>query len=89
MRFRRHRRLLAVVALVALAGCSRHSDSSAATADPDLIADQLEAKAANYAMLADNSTNSEAAVALENASDALDESSANVRAAANPDDAVQ
>lgn len=75
------------VALIASAGCSRQPETSAATANAEVIADQLEAKANNYAMMADQSTNSEAALALENASVSLDQQSANLRAAADPQDA--
>lgn len=75
------------IALIASAGCSRPPETSAATANAEVIADQLEAKANNYAMMADQSTNSEAALALENASISLEEQSANLRVAADPQDA--
>lgn len=75
------------IALIASAGCSRQPETSAATTNAEVIADQLEAKANNYAMMADQSTNSAAALALENASVSLDEQSANLRVAADPQDA--
>ena len=76
--------ITAATLLLATAACSKQTESSAATANAEAIADQLEAKANNYAMQADQSSNREAAVALENASDMLDQQSANVRAAASP-----
>ena len=80
----------AALLLLAASACSRKEpESSAATASAEALADQLEAKANNYAMQADGSDNSELAVALENASDRLDEQSANLRAAASPNEGVK
>lgn len=77
----------AALLLFATAACSKGTpESSAATANAEALADQLEAKANNYAMQADGTDNSELAVALENASDRLDEQSANLRAAASPNE---
>jgi hypothetical protein len=75
--------------LLALSACSKQPESSAATANADAVADRLQARATNLEMMADNSVDSQAAVALENESDALDEQSANLRAAANPNEAVK
>jgi gas vesicle protein len=78
---------IAILLLLGTAACSgKQPESSAATANAQALADQLEAKANNYAMQADDTDNSELAVALENASDRLDEQSANLRAEASPNE---
>jgi len=82
--------LLAAALLLAATACSRpQPESSVATANADALADQLEDKANNYAMLADDATNGEAAIAMENASASLDQAAANLRAEASPGEAVK
>jgi hypothetical protein len=75
---------LAAAILFVLSACSQEPQPGSATANAEVLADRLEAKADNYAMLADNAADGDAAVALENASATLDEESANLRAQANP-----
>lgn len=70
--------------LLATVGCSRQPEQGTPAANADAVADQLEAKANNYSMMADNTADTEAALALENASGSLGEQSANVRAEAHP-----
>lgn len=80
--------IAATVLLLAPAACSRQPET-AATANADAIADQLQNKANNYSMQAEDLTNSDAAVALENVSDTLHEQAANMRAEASPDEGVK
>ncbi len=77
--------VLAAAILFGLSACSQEPQPGSATANAEVLADQLEAKADNYAMLADNSADSDAALAFENASATLGDQSANLRAQANPD----
>ena len=71
---------LAAVLLISTIACSREPESSAATANAEALADQLESKANNYAMMADDATNGAAIEAMENASAALDDAAAGLRA---------
>lgn len=80
---------LAAAILLGTTACSREPESSAATANADVLADQLQAKANNYSMMADDTVNAEAADALENASASLSDRSANLRAGADPDEGVK
>lgn len=80
--------ILAASALLASAACSRQP-SGAATANAEAIADQLEARADNLETMTGNSVSGEVATALENDAAVLDEHSANLRAAANPDETVK
>lgn len=75
---------IAGATLLATSACTPKPKDGSAAANADAVADQLEAKANNYSMLADNSVDTEAVIALDNASGSLGEQSANVRAAANP-----
>ena len=78
--------LVAAAAVLAVGGCSKQPEQGTPAANAAAVADQLEAKANNYSMLADNTADSEAALALENASGSLGEASANARAQANPNE---
>ena len=81
---------LAAALLLAATACSKQEpESSAATANADALADQLQNKANNYSMMADDATNAEAAIAMENASASLDQTAANLRAEASPNEAVK
>lgn len=71
------------ISVAALAGCSVSSGGDTAIANADMVADNLEARADNLEMLADSSENSDAAIAMENLSDQLDEDAANVRDSAD------
>jgi hypothetical protein len=75
---------IAAAILLVLPACSQEPQPGSATANAEALAARLEAKADNYAMLADNAAVGEAAVALENAPAVLDDQSANLRAQANP-----
>lgn len=81
--------LLATALFLTVTGCSKEPESSVATANADALADALENKANNYSMLADDASNAEAAVAMENASASLDQTAANLRAEASPNEAVK
>ena len=84
--------LLAVVAgttLFAVGACTPKPKDGTAAANADAVADQLEAKANNYSMLADNTASSSEALELENAAGSLGEQSANVRAEAHPKQGVK
>ena len=83
------RAALVAASLLLASACSKEAQPGSATANAEAMADQLEAKADNYEMLADNSADSGQAMGLENAASTLDETSANLRAEANPKDAMK
>ena len=78
------RAAFAAASLLVVSACSSEPQPGSAAANADEIADRLEANADNYEMLADNSADTDAAIALENESSALDDEAANLRAQANP-----
>ena len=80
---------LVAASLLFTSACSKEPQPGSAAANADALADQLEAKADNYEMLADNSADTDQAMGLENAASTLDETSANLRAQANPKDAMK
>jgi hypothetical protein len=80
---------LTAATMLVVSACSQEPEPGSATANADAMADRLEAKADNYAMLADNSADTDTAIALENASATLDDESANLRAQANPKDSMK
>lgn len=76
--------------LLAVAGCSKQPESGSPAANAQALADSLEDKADNLALMADDdSTNAATAMALENLSDSLDQQSANLRAAAAPNEQMR
>lgn len=75
-----------VAATLLPAGCSRQPKQGTPAGNAAAVADQLEVKANNYSMLADNSADGDTALALENASGDLHDQSANLRAEAYPNE---
>lgn len=89
MRFTPLFTVLAAAALFATSACTPKPQEGSAAANADAVADQLEAKANNYSMLADNTASSSEALELENAAGSLGEQSANVRTEAHPKQGVK
>lgn len=89
MRLKDSRAAIVVASLLLASACSKEPQPGSATANADALADQLEAKADNYEMLADNSADTDQAMGFENAASALDENAATLRSEANPKDTMK
>ncbi len=78
----KHLILLAAIGLLPLAACSQSPEATAVEVNADMLADDLEAQAANLEALAGNAADADAAAAIESASENLEADAGNVRDAA-------